>query len=160
MGLPATYPTPPQEAGSGCGGVWLTPGGRADDGTLNESCPEEARRTRRLRDHGGVTRASCTPVLCSKFPEQCSQTGDISEVNLRGPSHPCAEASGALPLAAQAPLPAVGVPAHPCLRVTRGCHLLSAWEASANRSPVARATVLSRPALTHFPSYLPSPSLE
>ncbi|KAL1774233.1 hypothetical protein HispidOSU_010344, partial [Sigmodon hispidus] len=69
------------EASSGCGGVWLTPEGRAADGTRNGSCREEAWRTGRRS----------TPVHCSMVPRAVQS--DISKDNLPAPtthiSQPC-----------------------------------------------------------------------
>lgn len=123
------------------------PGGRADDGTPNENCLEEARRG---RDHGGVTRVSGKLLLGSMAPTATRYLRSQPA----GPSHPCPTARPRP--RCSSPHSRVGGPAHPCLRVLSGCHLLSHGRRqrpgalSPSHSPVAR------PALTHFPSRLPS----
>lgn len=128
------------------------PGGRADDDT-------PIRIAWRKPGEGGIMGTSLGyPVnssLALWLPEQCSRS-DVRYLQSQpaGPSHPCPTAWPRP--RCSSPHSRVGGPAHPCLRVTRGCHLLSHGRRqrpgalSPSHSPVAR------PALTHFPSLLPS----
>lgn len=80
---------------------------------------------KRGRDHGGgVTRVSCKFVLGSMAPRALRSDMQCLRSQPAGPSHQGPTASPRP--AVQAPIPVwAGGPAHPCLRVMRGCHLLS-----------------------------------
>lgn len=93
-------------------------------------------------------------------PEQCSQTCDTSEINLRACSLGQGQQAAATDVlksrpAAQAPIPAVGGPSHPCLRVTRQCLLQSTGEIN-EQKPCPPASAISPPVVTHFLSHLPN----
>lgn len=97
------------------------PRGRADDGTPNENCLGEAKRG---RDHGGgVTRVSCKLVLGSVTPRAMRSDVLCLRSQPAGPQSPVSH--NLAPPRCSSPHSRVGGPAHPCLRVMRGCHLLS-----------------------------------
>lgn len=115
---------------------------------------------KRGRDHGGgVTRVSCKFVLGSMAPRSLRSDVQCLRSQPAGPSHQGPTASPRP--AVQAPIPVwawAAPPTRAC--VSRAAATYCRTGGVSDQEPCPRATVLSRPALTHFPSRLPSPSPE